>query len=132
MVYGEGIENYMNDAPVDVGAKLTGNASKPLDGNLLPVLGIVAFYDINWSSKMSSTIGYSYLDITNSNGQSPDAFKKGDYALANLLFYPTKGVMFGPEIQYGRRENFKDGFSSNDLRFQFSVKYNFDHHLGGS
>jgi hypothetical protein len=132
LVYGEGIENYMNDAPVDVGARLTGNANSPLDGELLPVLGGVAFFDINWSEKMSSTIGYSFVDIDNSNGQSDDAFSKGDYALANLLFYPTKGVMFGPEIQYGRRKNFRDGFSSNDLRFQFSVKYNFDHHLGGN
>jgi hypothetical protein len=39
--------------------------------------------------------------------------------------------MFGPEIQWGKRENFRDGFSSDDLRFQFSVKYNFSHTLGG-
>ena len=39
------------------------------------------------------------LDIDNSNGQSADAFPKGDYALANIMFYPAKDVMFGPEIQ---------------------------------
>ena len=35
--------------------------------------------------------------------------------------------MFGPEIQWGKRENFRDGFTSDDLRIQFSVKYNFSH-----
>lgn len=131
-VYGEGVENYMNDAPADLGPKLNpGNARTPIKGELLPVLGIVAFYDHNWSDKMSSTIGYSLVDIENSNGQADTAFSKGEYALVNVLFYPTKGVMFGPEIQWGTRNNFRGGFQSNDLRFQFSVKYNFGHKWGG-
>ena len=44
---------------------------------------------------------------------------------------PTPGVMLGPEIQWGRRENFRDGFTSDDSAFQFSVKYNFRHTMGG-
>ena len=132
-VYGEGVENYMNDAPVDVGAKLQpGNARTPLDGEALPLLGLVAFFDHNWSDKASSSIGWSMLDIDNSNGQADNAFSEGHYALANILFYPAKNVMFGPEIQWGSRENFRDGFTSDDLRFQFSVKYNFSHKLGGA
>lgn len=132
-VYGEGIENYMNDAPADLGVRNNfGNPTRPIEGELLPVLGLVAFLDINWSEKMTSTIGYSMLDIDNSDGQTPDAFKRGDYALANVLFYPVKGVMFGPEIQWGRRENFSDGFTSDDVRIQFSVKYNFSHTFGGN
>ena len=43
------------------------------------------------------------------------------------MFYPVKNVMFGPEIQWGQRENSRDGFTSDDLRFQFTVKYNFGH-----
>ena len=31
----------------------------------------------------------------------------------------------GPEIQWGKRENFRDGFTSDDFRIQFSFKYNF-------
>lgn len=131
-VYGEGIENYMNDAPADLGPRNNfSSPTRPIEGELLPVLGLVAFYDINWSDKMSSTIGYSSVDIDNSSGQSPDAFSKGEYALANILFYPVPGVMFGPEVQWGHRDNFRDGFSSDDLRFQFSVKYNFSHHMEG-
>jgi hypothetical protein len=131
-VYGEGIQNYMNDAPADLGPRNNfDDPNRPIEGELLPVLGLVAFFDINWSDKMSSTIGYSSVDIDNSSGQADDAFKKGEYALANILFYPAPGVMFGPEIQWGRRENFRDGFSSDDLRVQFSVKYNFSHRIGG-
>jgi hypothetical protein len=131
-VYGEGVENYMNDAPVDVGAKLNPASSRrPIEGEALPLLGLVAFFDHNWSDKASSSIGWSMIDIDNSNGQADDAFSEGHYALANILFYPAKNVMFGPEIQWGSRENFRDGFTSDDLRFQFSVKYNFSHRFGG-
>jgi len=132
ILYGKGIENYMNDAPVDVGVRTNfADPTRPILGQLLPVWGGVAFVDINWSETMTSTIGYSFVDIDNSNGQSADAFKKGDYALANILFYPVKDVMFGPEIQWGRRENFRDGFTSDDWRLQFSVKYNFGRTFGG-
>ena len=59
-VYGEGIENYMNDAPADLGIENNpGNPSQPIEGVPLPVLGIVAFLDHNWNSKWTSTIGYS-------------------------------------------------------------------------
>jgi len=124
-VYGEGIENYMNDAPADVGPVATGDPTRSLKGEPLPMLGITAFVDTNWSDKMSTTIGYSRLDIDTTSGQAADAFETGQYALANVMFYPVKNVMFGPEIQWGKRENARDGFSSDDLRIQFSVKYNF-------
>ena len=84
-------------------------------GKALPLLGIVAFLDLNWNAKWTSTVGYSMIDIDNSDGQSADAFKKGQYALANLLYYPTPNVFLGPEIQWGKRENFRDGFTSRRL-----------------
>jgi hypothetical protein len=132
VVYGEGIQNYMNDAPADIGIQLNpGNPTTPIEGVALPLLGVVAFIDVNWSEKASSSIGYSMVDIDNSDGQAPNAFKQGQYALANILFYPTKNVMYGFEVQWGDRENFQDGFTSDDLRFQFSAKYNFSKTFGG-
>jgi DcaP outer membrane protein len=132
IVYGEGIENYMNDAPADVGVESNfGNAVTPVKGKALPVLGIVAFYDHTWNEKMTSTIGYSRVDIDNSDLQAPDEFHVGQYALANLLFYPVKPIMFGPEIQWARRENNSDGFSVDDFRIQFSAKFTFGHTWGG-
>ena len=50
--YGHGIENYMNDAPVDVGvATNPPNSPVPLKGVALPVLGVVSFLDHTWSER---------------------------------------------------------------------------------
>src|SRR3954468_4489136 len=49
LVYGEGIENYMNDAPVDVGIENNfQNKLTPVVGKALPILGLVAFIDHTW------------------------------------------------------------------------------------
>jgi hypothetical protein len=126
-VFGQGIQNYMNDAPVDVGIELTpgGDPRRPITGVALPMWSMVAFLDHNWNKRFSTAIGYSMLDIDNSNGQTPDAFRRGHYALGNLLYYPYENVMIGGEFQWGRRENFLDGFKSDDFRIQFSFRYNF-------
>lgn len=42
VVYGAGIQNYMNDAPVDV-------AIEDNKGVAIPMLGVVAFIDHNWN-----------------------------------------------------------------------------------
>ena len=128
VVFGEGIQNYMNDAPADIGA--TGDPLAP-EGEALGLIGLVAFYDRTWNDRMTSSFGYSLLRIDNSDLQSPAAFKTGQYALANIMFYPVNNLMFGPELQWGQRKNNSDGWSVNDFRVQFSVKYNFGKSWGG-
>jgi DcaP outer membrane protein len=124
VVYGEGMENYMNDAPVDIGAEHTpSNPVAPFKGIPLPVTGVVAFLDHNWSERFSSSAGYSVVNIDNSNAQNPSDFHQGHYALANLLFHPVPKVTMGGEFQFGRRLNYTDGFNYNDYRMQFSFKY---------
>ena len=131
-VFGEGVQNYMNDAPVDVGVKANpGNAVKPVVGTALPVQGLVAFYDHTWNELFTSSIGYSRIDIDNSDQQAANAFKDGQYALFNVLYTPVKNVMVGGELQWGKRENFHDGFTSDDFRVQVSFKYNFSYKVGG-
>ena len=126
VLYGEGIQNYMNDAPVDVGIKNNpGSTVTPVVGVALPVTGISAFIDQNWNEKFSTAIGWSMIDIDNSDAQADDAFKKGNYIVGNLMYYPVKNVMCGIELQYGDRENFRDGFSTSITKVQFSFKYNF-------
>jgi hypothetical protein len=89
-VYGEAIENYFNDAPVDIGIRTHfSSARTPIECEALPSLGIVAFIDLNWK--------------------------------ANILHYPVKDVFLGPELEWGKRDNFADGFSSDDWRIQFWV-----------
>ena len=45
--------------------------------------------------------------------------------------FDTPNVMVGGEYQWGRRENFSDGFQSDGFKIQFSFKYNFSWKLGG-
>ena len=126
VVYGEGVENYMNDAPADIGIQNNpGNVTTPIEGVALPVLGIVAFLDHNWNKKYSTSVGYSMVDIDNSDAQAASAYHRGHYAIGNLLYYPVDNVMAGVELQYGKRENFSDGFASDDFKIQVSFRYNY-------
>jgi len=133
VVYGEGVENYMNDSTVDIGIEPDpGNPRAPVKGVPLPVLGVVAFLDHSWGDGLSTSVGYSLSDIDNAPGQSPEAFSKGEYALVNLLHSPVPNMMYGVELQYGKRENFADGWSTDNFKIQFSFKYNFSHNWGGN
>jgi hypothetical protein len=125
VVYGRGVENYMNDAPADIAVRTSSNTTAPIKGVPLPVLGVVSFLDHNWNKKFSTAAGYSLVNIWNTNGQLPAEFHQGHYALTNLLYYPVKNVMVGGEFQFGRRVNFSDGFNTNDYKVQVSFKYNF-------
>lgn len=126
VVFGEGIQNYMNDAPVDVGIRTNfSDPVRPIEGVALGLVGVVAFLDHTWGERFTTSVGYSLLDIENSDAQSPSAFNRGHYGLTNILFTPVPNAMVGAEFQWGRRANFLDGFSVNDYRMQFSFKYNF-------
>ena len=130
-VYGEGIENYMNDAPVDVGTEPNpGDPITPIVGVALPVTGVVAFLDHNWNSQWATSVGYSMVEIDNSEGQAPDAYKKGQYMLANLMFMPVSSVMMGVEGGWIHRENNSDGFDVDQYHVQASFKYSFATTLG--
>ena len=126
VVYGEGIENYFNDAPVDVAPRInTGDPIRPIEARTVPVFGLTAYLDHNWNKWLSTAIGYSRVDITNISGQTDLAFRDGQYATVNLLATPAKNIMMGGEIQWARRHNFRDGFSFNDPKLQFGFRYNF-------
>lgn len=125
-VYGEGIENYMNDATNDIGIENNfTDPVKPVIGTPLPILGLVAFVDLNWSDKWTSSVGYSSIDITNTETTNPSAFAKGQYIIGNILYHPTNNVMMGMELQYATRENESDGWDTDMTKLQFSFKYNF-------
>ena len=133
LVYGEGIQNYMNDAPVDVGiVRNPGNLVTPIKGEAIPLLGSVIFLDHNWNSQWSTAVGYSHQDIDNTEGQAPDAYRLGQYMLGNLLYAPVPGVMVGAELQWGRREMFQDPYVGEGLKLQFSFKYNFSATIRGN
>ncbi|GMU97415.1 MAG: hypothetical protein AMXMBFR51_01550 [Ignavibacteriota bacterium] len=140
VLYGAGVQNYMNDATVDVGIETTNDPEKPVKGVAIPLLGVVAFLEHNWSDKFATAIGYSMLSMDNTNGQSYGAFKMGNYAIGNLIYYPVENVMMVAELQYGNRDNFnnleagqeypEEYLKTSDiLKLQFSFKYNFSHKI---
>lgn len=129
-VYGQGIQNYLNDASSDIGVRANeGNATKPIEGYALPVYGGLLFLDHKWSDKMTSSVGYSMLDQDLAASSDSSSFKTGGYGLANLLFTPAPNMMWGLEVQYGSRSNFKDGWEYSGVKVQASFKYNFGHTL---
>ena len=103
----------------------------PILGEPIPIVAYSMFLDHTWSENFTSAIGYSFQDNDNTEAQAPNAFKTGKYALGNLLYTPVPNVMMGGELQWGRRENFSDGFQSDGLKIQFSFKYNFSWKIGG-
>jgi hypothetical protein len=125
-VYGHGIQNYMQDAPVDVGVvEKPGNTSEPLTGEALPVYGIHAFLDHNWNSKLSTSIGYSSVHIENTDAAAPIAYKMGQYAIVNFVSVPFPNALAAIEFQWGRRTNFTDDFHSDIFKIHLGFKYNF-------
>jgi len=125
-IYGEGVENYFNDAPVDIGIEnIAVGANPPVKGVALPDVGLVAFLDYNWNSQFTSSVGYSTTIITNSDAQDADAFHQGQYIVANLLYKPLPNVMTGIELQWIGRANYNDGFTSQATKINLSFKYNF-------
>jgi len=131
-VSGAGIQNSMNDSPVDIGIKLQpGNTVTPVTGEAIPIEALSLFLDHSWNDKTTTAVGYSMQNNHNTDGQAPDAFHIGHYMLGNVLYSPVKNAMFGGEFQWGRRENNSDGFHSDGVKVQFSFKYNFSVKLGG-
>jgi len=126
ITYGDGIQSYVSDAPFDIGIERhPGNRVRPITGEALPVLAGVAFYDHSWSSSLTTSLGYSGVRITNSDGQTALAFHAGQYALLNLLYSPEADLLFGGELQWGHRKNAFDGFGSSDLRIQLTARFNY-------
>lgn len=135
---GAGIQNYMNDADADIGIKRQyDNANEPIKGIAIPMMGVVTYFDINWSKKFSTAIGYSVLNNKTTESQLSTAYKKGQYASVNLLYSPVKNCILGPELLWGMRENndfegdpqfnlpSAQGNSGNDIKLQFSFRYIF-------
>jgi hypothetical protein len=126
IVYGEGIQNYMQDAPVDVGVvEHANNPTEPFTGEALPVTGIHGFIDHNWNEKFCTSLGYSTVTIDNLETAAPSAYKMGQYAIVNLSAVPFKNAWVAAELQWGRRTNFSDGFHSDAVKVHFAFKYNF-------
>jgi len=126
VIYGQGIQNYMNDAPTDIGIQNDfSNTIAPIKGVALPLFSFETYLNHQWNEKFSSTIGYSAIQTENSDGQHADAFREGKYASTNLLYSPLPNITTGVELQWINRENYSDGWNTSATKIQFSFRYSF-------
>ncbi|MFL6753446.1 MAG: DcaP family trimeric outer membrane transporter [Sphingomicrobium sp.] len=128
-VYGRGIATYMNDGGMDLApaVSIQRNANGILvvpRAEAVKLLGMSAYSDFNWSKKWTSSIGYSFDKVNNTNFQDLTAFHKGQYASVNLLWHPADNVFTGGELLWGKRTD-NDGNSGKDLRFQGTFHWDF-------
>ncbi len=77
-----------------------------------------------WVPKLSSNLVWSYVGVDNVAGQASYAYKHANYLAANLIWKPTKQLMFGAEYLWGDREN-KDGDKGRASRQILSAQFNF-------
>ena len=136
VVYGRGIATYMNDGGMDLAPAASLGPVPPivplppdflgtlLEAESVKLLGVSAYADLQWSKALSSAVGYSFTKVDNTNFQEANAFHKGSYASANLLWAPVDRIMTGVELLWGKRVD-NDGNSGTDLRLQTSFKFSF-------
>ena len=117
-VGGTAIASYMNDGGTDLAPNFD------LSAEAVRSVGWLAYYNRAWSDAFSSSIGYSQHKQDNTDGQLGNAFRRGSYASANVLFSFAKNVTTGLEYVWGKLET-KDGSSAPDYRLQFSTKVTF-------
>lgn len=122
VVYGAGIANYMNDGGTDLAPD--GPSLAAAEAKAVPLLGISAYYDIGWSERYTSTIGYSVTQVDNTSFQTGSAFHKGEYASTNFIVRPSKDTFYGIEYLWGQRTD-NDGATGSDQRVQLSWHYKF-------
>jgi hypothetical protein len=128
--YGAGIENYFNDAPIDVGAEANfGNSGHRLPAKRCPLSERRPISTTTWNPRVTTADRMVDGEHHEQRLQTPAAYHNGQYASVNLLWTPVTNVLMGGEFQYGRRLNKSDEFSFNDYRLQFSFKYSFSQHF---
>ena len=121
-VYGRGIASYFNDGGTDLAPVLRQDLT--VEASAAEIYGLMAYIDQQWTDQVSSSIGASRTRLNNTNFQTGDAFRTGDYASVNLLYKPLENLLVGGELLYGRRED-RNGESGSDTRFQLSIRYSF-------
>lgn len=119
LTYGRGIGSAFNDSPADAVFDSAKGSLEALDS-----FGWFASYQHRWDPRFNSTLVYGELRQNNRDVQAADAFRKTQYASANLVWTPFDQWLFGVELLYGTRED-KNGADGSDLRTLFSAKFSF-------
>ena len=116
---GTGFAKYNNDLG-GLGYDAFRNKADTSKVSTLPQLNFYAYYNHWWASRLSSSLGWSFVGLSNEKSlYDPDAIKSTNYASANLIFYPNDNFKFGLELLYGSRKDM-DNKVRDAFRFQFT------------
>ena len=122
-VYGKGISKYIQDI-AGTGRDLVPKPGCPGELQALPVFGMYAALQHNWTQKLNSTIVYGYTEAYDLGNKPPDNYQTGMYVAGNLFLDLMPTVRFGIEYLWGERVN-KNGDSGTANRINFLAKYSF-------
>ena len=129
-VYGEGIENYMNDAPADLGPRNNfSDPIRPIQGGCRPRAGRLPGRQL----ERPDDLHHRLLERRHRQLERPGrrCLLEGRVCARQrpVLLRSGRDVRTGGPV--GASRQLPRRFSSDDLRFQFTVKYNFSHHMEG-
>jgi hypothetical protein len=120
-VFGHGYAGYNNDGGVELARGKGKKVVVPFQ------YGFSAFYDLYYKDRWGFSTGYSQTQLTNSDGQSEDAWHYGNYTVTQVTYnvFPDR-LQVGLNFQYGKKE-LKGGDNGTDMRVLFTGRYIFNY-----
>lgn len=126
IVYGEGIENYIQDLNGN-GYDLVNNPNRSGRLQTLPAMGWLAGLRINFSPNWQMNAAYSQVSIWDKNdyfAQAPETYRLSQYIVGNLFYRISPAFQVGVEYLYGTRKNVNHELGHAN-RAQMMVQFNF-------
>jgi len=119
LTYGDGIGGVINDTPPDASLDTAGGRLETI-----PTLAWFMGYQHWWNPNFFSVVAYGEVRQDNLAFQDPGAYRRTQYATANLSWTPFEKWLFGIEALYGTRED-KDGAQGSDFRSLLVSRFSF-------
>jgi len=118
---GQGIAAFLGDLG---GLNLDGVVDPQGDLQVLQQYGGWVGYTHHWTQRWRSTLTYSRLYLERDDLLDPSAFRRSDYAAANIVWQPSSSWSWGAELLYGKLQE-QSGDSGDVFRLQTALKYDF-------
>ncbi|WP_298065173.1 DcaP family trimeric outer membrane transporter [uncultured Rikenella sp.] len=126
IVYGEGVENYIQDLNGN-GYDLVTDPNRLGRLQTLPAMGWLAGVQMNFSENWQMNAAYSQVSVWDKNNyfaQAPDTYRLSQYIVGNLFYNISPAFNVGVEYLYGTRKNV-NGEKGHANRAQMRVQFNF-------
>ena len=123
-VYGKGITPYIQDL-TGSGLDFTPNPADPTLVRMMPMWGVQAAGQINFTPRLFVSGGYSTVRVQRSEGYyTADQYKQGQYIFGNIFYSLTPRCKVAAEYLYGSRKDM-NSMKNHANRVNVMVQYNF-------